>query len=93
MPTSPARSRRLNLRATPRQQKLIRLGAEQRGMNVSHFILESACLQAEQSLADRSRFAVGARQWNRFVQALNRPPQEKKGLRRLLSQPTVLDRK
>lgn len=89
---SATRSRRLNIRATPRQEKLIRLGAEQQGMNMSSFILESACRQAEQSLAERRQFAIGPRQWTRFVQVLNRRPQEKPGLRELFSQPSVLDR-
>ena len=45
--------KRLNIRATERQEKLIRTGAETRGVSVTDFILESACLQAEHILADR----------------------------------------
>ena len=47
------RTRRLNVRATARQERLIRTGAETIGVSVTDFILESACLQAEQTLADK----------------------------------------
>jgi uncharacterized protein (DUF1778 family) len=85
------RSRRLNLRATARQAKLIRLGADLRGTNVSSFVLESACMQAEQALADRRAFALGAADWQRFMRALDRPSREKPALRSLLERPSVLE--
>jgi hypothetical protein len=50
------RTKRINLRATDRQEKLIRTGAETSGLSVTDFILDSACLQAEQVLADKGEF-------------------------------------
>ena len=38
------RTRRINLRATDRQEKLIRTGAETTGVSVTDFILDSAAL-------------------------------------------------
>ena len=52
------RTKRFNLRATPKQERLIRVAAEQQGVNVTDFILESACERAEQSLADQTHFVL-----------------------------------
>lgn len=92
MPARQNRTRRLNIRATPRQEKLIRLGAEQRGVTITDFIVESACLQAEHALADKRTFELSAKDWDRFVELLERPPQDKPELRKLLSEPSVLER-
>ena len=80
------RTRRLNVRATERQEELIRAGAEARSVNVTDFILESACTQAEQALADRRDFVATAAQWKAFVAALDRPAQVKPALGRLFSE-------
>jgi uncharacterized protein (DUF1778 family) len=79
------RTRRINLRATNHQEKLIRTGAETSGVSVTDFILESACLQAEHVLADKHEFAVSPKQWKAFVEALDRPAQVKPELARLFS--------
>jgi uncharacterized protein (DUF1778 family) len=55
-------TRRLNVHATERQERLIRTGAKTRGVSVAEFILESACLQAEHSLADKREFIVSPKQ-------------------------------
>jgi uncharacterized protein (DUF1778 family) len=86
------RTRRLNLRATERQEKLIRMGAELRGVPISEFILENACRQAEQDLADRRQFTVSEEQYQAFLDALDSSPQDKPRLSRLLSEKSVLDR-
>jgi len=85
------RSRRLNVWTTARQAKLIRLGAELRGTNVSSFIVESACMEAEHALADKRAFTLGAKDRQRFMRALDRPAREKPALRRLLERPSVLE--
>ena len=79
------RTRRLNLCATERQEKLIRTGAEARGVSVKDFILEGACLQAEHALADRRDFVASSRQWQAFVDALDRPARVKPALAQLFS--------
>lgn len=80
------RSKRLNLRATQRQEKLIRAGAAARSVSVTDFILESACMQAEHALADRREFVASPAQWKAFVEALDRPPQVKPALARLFAE-------
>ena len=80
-----ARTRRINLRTTDRQERLIRTGAETRGVSVTQFILDSACLQAESVLADQREFVLTPKQWESFVAALDRPARIKPELVRLFS--------
>jgi uncharacterized protein (DUF1778 family) len=80
------RARRINLRATDRQEKLIRTGAETSGVSVTDFILESACLQAEHVLADQREFAASPKQWKAFIAALDAPPRVIPELARLFSE-------
>lgn len=48
-----ARSARLGLRATPEQEAVLRRAAEVAHKSLTDFILDSACLAAEQTLLDR----------------------------------------
>ena len=79
------KARRFNVRATVRQEKLIRFGAEASGASVTDFIIESACLQAEHVLADRRDFLASPKQWRAFVEVLDRPARVKPALARLFS--------
>ncbi len=85
------RAKRLNIRATDRQEKLIRVGAATRGVSVTDFILESACLQAAHILADKRDFVASPKQWDAFLAALDRPARVKPELSRLFSKPTILE--
>jgi len=84
------RTRRLNVRATEHQERLIRTGAGIRGVSVTDFILESACLQAEHALADKREFTVSPKQWEAFLGALDRPAQINPKLAQLFSNSLVL---
>jgi len=88
---SQSKEKRLNLRATARQEMLIRAGARVRGVNITDFILESACVRAEQVIADQTTFALSPQKWKEFCDALDRPPlvHPKPRLKRLLSEPSV----
>jgi uncharacterized protein (DUF1778 family) len=68
-----SRTRRINLRASVPQERLIRTGAESAGVTVTEFILDSACLQAEHILADKRQFVASPKQWQAFMEALDRP--------------------
>jgi uncharacterized protein (DUF1778 family) len=85
------RSHRINLRTTPQAETLIRAGAKVRGVNVSEFIVESACTRAEQVIADQTTFKVSPSQWKSFTEALDRPPQPKPRLKKLFEEKTVLE--
>jgi uncharacterized protein (DUF1778 family) len=94
MPATAARKRRsqrFNVRASDREARLIRLGAERRGVNITNFILESACLRAEHEIADMRSFELSAKDWQKFSEALDRPAQLKPRLKKLFSESTVLE--
>jgi uncharacterized protein (DUF1778 family) len=89
--TRRTRSERLNLRATRKQARLIRLGAKETRSNLSNFVVESACLRAEQALASKQYFELKPAEWSQFMAALDRPVQQKPKLRQLLAQPSILE--
>ena len=96
MPATAARRKRterLNVRLSEREAKLIRLGAERRGVNITNFILESACARAEQELAKTRHFELMPRDWQKFCEALDRPVKAKPRLRKLFAESTVLDQR
>jgi uncharacterized protein (DUF1778 family) len=85
------RTERLNVRLSDREAILIRLGAERRGVNITNFILESACARAEQEIADARHFELSSRDWQKFSQALDRPARAKPRLKKLFAESTVLE--
>jgi uncharacterized protein (DUF1778 family) len=95
MPATAARKKRLqrfNVRVSDREARLIRLGAERRGVNITSFILEAACVRAEQEIADTRSFKLSAKDWQELSEALDRPAQSKPRLKRLFSESTVLEK-
>jgi len=94
MPATAARKKRterLNVRLSDREARLIRLGAEHRGVNITNFILESACVRAEQEIADARHFELSSKGWQKFSQALDRPARTKPRLKKLFSESTLLE--
>lgn len=87
------RASRLSLRTTGYQARLIQTGAATRGMNVSQYVLETVCHQAERDLADQCHFRVTEETMKAFLEALDQPPQPKPRMKRLLSEPSILERK
>jgi len=82
----------LNVRVTSNQARLIRRAAKATRANLSTFLVESACLRAEEALASEQHFIYTARQWDSFIAALDRPAQLKRRLRSLLTKPSILER-
>ena len=87
------RTQRLNVRVTSDQARLIRRAATATKANLSSFLVESACLRAEEALASQQHFVYTARQWDAFTAALDRPAQRKPRLRTLLRKPSILEQK
>ena len=87
------RTERLNVRATAAQARLIRLAARRTNANVSSFLIESACLRAEEALASQLHFIYTAKQWGEFTAMLDRPAIAKPNLKRLLTEPSILEKK
>lgn len=85
------RTERFNVRLSEREAQLIRIGAEHRGVNITNFILESACVRAAQEIAEARHFELSPKDWQRFSEALDRPAKAKPRLKRLFAESTVLD--
>ena len=90
-PANDKATERLNLRATKRQTRLLEMAAREIQSNLSSFIIESSCSRAEEVLASKQHFEVEAPEWKQFMAALDRPPQQKAALRKLLTEPSVLE--
>ncbi len=85
------KSERIALRATVRERELLYQASRVRESTLSEFVLGAATVEAQQVLADRTRFELPPEDWDRFVELLDRPPVDKPRLRRLLTEPSVLD--
>lgn len=86
-----AKSERFHIRATPQQATLIKAGAARRNVNLTEYIVDSTCTQAEMDLADQNHFVLPAKAWNAFVKALDAPPKVPPGLKRLFSRGSVAE--
>jgi uncharacterized protein (DUF1778 family) len=85
------KSKRLNFRISDAQEELLRRGANAKGQSVTDFIVESACTVAECELAGQSDFKLPPDQWRAFLAALDKPAAANPKLRRLLTEPSVIE--
>jgi uncharacterized protein (DUF1778 family) len=69
--------------------RLVRDAAASADATLTEFVVGAAVAEAERVLADRTQFVLDADQWERFVELLDRPPQDKPGLEKLFSKPSV----
>jgi len=81
-----ARTARLGIRATSRQQMLILRAARAVNKSVTEFILDSACDAAENTLLNQRFFFLDDEDWAKFQGALDRPATVKPGLQKLLKE-------
>lgn len=88
--SKPPRETRLNLRATAKQDALIRLAAQATSKTMTEFILDSASIAAEQVLADRRWFMIDESSWAAFQDLLERPAVIKPKLAALLAEESDL---
>lgn len=88
---SSTRSARLGLRATPEQEVVLRRAAEVAQKSLTDFILDSACLAAEQTLLDQRLFMVSGDQYQSLLDLLDRPEQPNAGLADLFSRKAPWD--
>lgn len=86
-----ARSARLGLRATPEQEVVLRRAADVAHKSLTDFILDSACLAAEQTLLDQRLFMVTGAQYQALMDLLEQPEQPNEGLRNLFSRKAPWD--
>lgn len=89
--SSVTRSARLGLRATPEQETVLRRAADVAHKSLTDFILDSACLAAEQTLLDQRLFMVSGGQHQALMDLLEQPEQTNEGLRDLFSRKAPWD--
>lgn len=82
------RESRLNLRASARQEQLIKAAAAATDKTMTDFVLESATASAEKVLADRRFFILTPEQWSSLDAVLEAPPRKMPRLAALLSEPS-----
>ena len=83
--TTATRTARLGLRTTPQQEAVLRRAAEVSHKSMTGFILDSACLAAEQTLLDQRLFMLTGAQASALLDLLDRPAQQNPGLEELFS--------
>lgn len=74
----------LNLRIKPDLRALIDRAADASGRNRTDFVLSAARRAAEETLLDRTHFAVDSKTYAEFLARLDAPPRPNKRLRRSL---------
>ena len=80
---------RWDFRVASETNELVRQAAETAETTLTDFVVAAAVVEAERVLADRTQFSLGTEQWTRFVELLDRPPQDKPGLAKLFSGPSA----
>lgn len=80
---------RWDFRVAPETDRLVRQAAATAEQTLTDFVVDAAVIEAERLLADRTHFALEAEQWDRFVELLDRSPQDNPGLERLFSRQSV----
>jgi uncharacterized protein (DUF1778 family) len=79
------RTSAINLRAFPAQRELIDRACAETHKNMTDFILEAACREAEHVLCDRRYFVLDEGAFNAFEAALNVPLNENKAVQKLFA--------
>lgn len=90
-PSKSTRTTKLDLRLTPEAKEKLQAAASASRRSVSEFALNRALIRADETLANRTRFGLGADQWEAFLQALDASPRELPRLARLFREPSVFD--
>ena len=86
-----SKTERIDVRASTLIKQMLQDAARASHKNVSEFLLDAGVTAAAQTLADRRQFVLEESQWQAFQEALDRPVQSKPRLKKLLSEPGMLD--
>lgn len=85
------RSSSIIFRANPAERELIHQAARAEKLETSAYARKSLLKQAEMDLADRKEFTISEKDMQAFLEALDRPVQNKPRLKKLLTEHSVLD--
>ena len=87
------KSERIDVRTTPHVKRFLQEAAATAHKTVTEFLLDSALTEAAEVLANRRIFFLDNKQWEEFMAALDAPPSPMPRLKKLLRQPSVLERR
>jgi uncharacterized protein (DUF1778 family) len=90
--TNGLRNASINIRVQKQQRDLIDRAAKVLGRNRSDFMLEAACKEAENILLDRRYFALDQKDFNKFLDALDKAPTDNQRLHKTLMSPAPWER-
>ncbi|MGH9179888.1 MAG: DUF1778 domain-containing protein [Acidimicrobiales bacterium] len=76
------RRRRINMRVSARQERVLRAAAELTGETLTGFVLAAATERAQEVIERAERIEVSAEAFGRFAAALDGPAEEMPTLRR-----------
>lgn len=82
---------RIGFRLTPEQDAVLRKAAKVTNKTITDFILDSACLIAEETLLDQRLFMVNGEQYTSLLELLERPAQVNPGIQELFSRKAPWD--
>ena len=82
-----SRREALNIRIKPEVRELIDQAAELAGKNRTDFVLDAARRAAEDTLLDRTVFAMSPRAYRQFLARLDAPPRPNKRLLKTMQTP------
>jgi uncharacterized protein (DUF1778 family) len=91
MPGRTVRSAKLDLRLSLQAKEKLQAAAQAAHRSMSEFVLESALIRADETLASRTRFELDADRWQAFLTALDAPPRELPRLARLFQEAGAFD--
>lgn len=83
------KDQRVNLRASARQEQVLRRAAAATDRTMTDFILDSAVERAERVLADRRWFIASEAQWAEFERLLDSPLPATDRFEKLASRPNT----
>lgn len=85
------RATRFSIRATAKQKELISRAALRSNKTISQFVLENIIEAAEALELENTNFVVSEKKYKAFLAALDESPKSIPALRKLFSEPSVLD--
>jgi uncharacterized protein (DUF1778 family) len=85
------REDRLEVRLTPKAKSMLKRAASVERKTVSAYVLDKGLEAAAETLADRREFRLNAKQYDRFIAALDAPTKPRPRLEQLIALPSVLE--
>jgi uncharacterized protein (DUF1778 family) len=87
----PRQTDKVELRVAPDAKARLQAAAAASRQTLSGFLLDSGLERADNVLADRTLFLLDDKTWKAFVAALEAPTRPKPRLKRLLTEPSIVD--